>query len=81
MEYDSIHLIGLNKILHVKLLEQCLAHSKLLYITVLLATSTIELRQTGLRKFTVYETGSVEEGYIRVSLSSSCISLFSCTQK
>lgn len=61
MECDSIYLIGVNEIPHVKLLEQCLAHSKPLYFRVLSATSTIELRHTGLRKF-VYKNGSVDEG-------------------
>lgn len=62
VEYDGVYLIGLNKLLHVKLLEQCLAHHKPLYIRELLATSIIELHETSLRKFIVYETGSVEEG-------------------
>lgn len=50
--------MGLNMLLDVKLFKQYLAHSKPLCVRVLLATVTIELHQIGLRKFTVYETGS-----------------------
>lgn len=42
--------------MHIKLLEHCLAHSKPLYIRVILIISIIEIHQTGLRKFVAYET-------------------------
>lgn len=61
------------------LLEHCLVHSRLLCIRVVWATGSVELHQTDLRKFTVYETGNGERLAPRL-VDPCCICLLCCTQ-